>query len=157
MSVFGEGLIERLHEHSVLRNPAHPMHKIINNGIGGWLDNYDANYLGEQVFLESATGKWLDLHGKEYGVPRRLDEDDETYRNRIVYEALEHLTVNYLMDVYGLNLYTLIEDFDVEDNTLASDNPYLGSDGFMSIADSTVKNILEKKFVINGGVIWLTL
>ena len=156
MSVFGDGIIERLHNNTVLADPDNPMGKIIGNGPGEWLDHYDEEYLGEEVFLESATGKWLDLHGKEFGVQRKPSESDDDYRERIVYEGLGHLTVLYLVDVFGLVLYCFVADFDVEDNTLTSDNPYACSQ-YMTVAPSEVQSILSRKFVLGSGLSYITI
>ena len=97
----------------------------------------------------------MDLHGQTYGVRRKVDESDTDYRKRIIYETLGHVTVNFLIDVYGVELYTKSSDFDASDNTLTSDNQYLASDGFMGIADSTTKNILNKKFVLGTNIVWV--
>lgn len=154
MSLYGEGIIERLHDKSVLHDPNHPMHKIIDKGLGEWLDDFDDNYLGEEVFLESATGEWLDLHGKDFGVQREVNESDDDYRQRIVYEGLGHLTTSYLVDVYGLSLYCYVEDYSVEENTLTSDNPYLCSKHMAFVSDE-LQSILGKKFVIGSELAFL--
>lgn len=156
MSVFGDGIIERLHNNTVLADPSNPMGQIIGNGPGEWLDHYDDEYLGEEVFLESATGKWLDLHGEEFNVPRKLTESDDSYRERIVYESLGHLTSDYLEDVYGLTLYCYVADFDVDDNTLTSDNPYACRE-HMTVASSDIQSILSRKFVIGSGLSYITI
>ena len=156
MSVFGEGLIERLHTNSALRDNDNDMRRILDYGVGEWLDKFDDEYLGEEVFLESATGKWLDLHGKEFGVQRKPSESDDDYRERIVYEGLGHLTVPYLVDVVGLVLYCFVADFDVADNSLTSDNPYACSQ-YMTVAPSEVQSILSRKFVIGSGLSYITI
>ena len=37
-----------------------------------------------------------------------MDEDDESYRERIVFEKLEYLTVGNLLSVYGLELFAFV-------------------------------------------------
>lgn len=155
--MFGEAIIDRLNENCQLRKLDNPVRKIIDNTIGEWFDNYVEENGFERFFLQLAEGGYLDVIGLGYGVYRRIDESDDDYRARIVYEALGHLTANYLEDVYGLSLYSYVEDFDVEDNTLVSDNPYLNVGKFMSVADTDTKNILNKKFLIDEGIEWLTL
>lgn len=153
MTVFGDGLIERLNMESSLQDPTNPMHRILNNGVGGWLDDYDENSLQEQVFIDSSTGNYLDLHGKEYGVKRKVDESDEDYKERIILESLGKLTVEYLSEVYGLDLYVYIQDFSMSDNTLSSRNPYLATtDGFMSVVPISIQNLLNKKFVLDSAL-----
>lgn len=154
MSIYGEEIIERLHENSALHNTSNPMRKIINDGIGAWLDNFDENSLYENVFLESATGEYLDLHGKDYGIIRKIDESDDDYRSRIVHESLGHITAVFLRQVYNLTVYTYAEDFDVTDNTLVSDNPYLSNE-YMTVASDDLQNILNKKFIIGSGLTFL--
>ena len=110
----------------------------------------------EQLFLTSATGKYLDLHGKDYAVYRKTDESDEDYRERIVQEKLEHLTPEYLKSIYGLTLYVFVDDFDASENTLTSDNVYINHDGYMAEAPVDLQRIIEKKFVLKQGEIqWL--
>ena len=163
MSEYGEGIINRLHPKSPLRNPNNPMHTLIHNTVGAWLDNYSIEKLYENSFLDTATGAWLDLFGNEYGVTRHLEESDTDYRKRIIYEAIGNLSVKYLVDIYDLTLYTYLPDFSIEDNSLTSDNPYMvlsfdmDNLKFMSVASDEIKAILDKKFLIDGGIEWLTL
>ena len=69
MSFYGTGIIERLPVNSQLQNPNNQMHIIIQNTIGELLDNFEIDY--DQFFLQDATGKYLDLHGKQYGIGRK--------------------------------------------------------------------------------------
>ena len=154
MSDFGEAIIKRINNHE-LQKTNNPMHQIIDNTVGEWLTDFDDTEFFEQFFLQESTGAYLDLHGKDFGIIRKIDESDEDYRNRIIYESLGHLTVDFLKKVYKLELYSYVEDFNVSNNTLVSDNPYLASQGFMAYADETTKQILNKKFVLGKGVTWL--
>ena len=155
MSDFGDAIISRLPKHSVLHNTNHPMNRIIHNTVGEWLQNfYDADWFS-QFFLNTATGKWLDLHGKQYNIIRRIDENDDSFRKRIVYEVLGILTLQYLTEVYGVELYTNVEEFDPADNTLVSDNPYLNTNGFMVITDDATKEVLKSKFVLDTKIRFL--
>lgn len=156
MTFFGEAIIDRLHPKSELRNPDNPVRKIIDYGVGGWFDNFDELDFFDQFFLDSASGKYLDLWGKDFGVPRKLDEDDDSYRRRIILESLGHLTVPYLQEVYGLTLYCYIQDYDPTQNTLTSDNPF-ACNRYMTVADETVQSILNKKFVMGTGLTFITV
>ena len=147
MSVFGTEIIDRLHENSALRDKANPMRKIIDYGVGEWFDNYEEEFDFDNFFLDSASGGFLDLWGKTFNVPRRLDEADDDYRRRIVLQSLEYLTVPYLQEVYGLTLYCYVSSFDPSDNMLTSDNPH-ACNQYMTIASDDVQAILERKFVI---------
>ena len=122
MSENGEEIINRLPATSGLHNNP-DARKVIENTIGAWFDYLEEQDWFNQFFLDSATGKYLDLHGQTFDIPRKIDETDEDYRNRIIYEGLGHLTVKFLLDVYGVELYSYVSNFSIND-TLISDNPY---------------------------------
>lgn len=155
MSDFGEAIIKRLNNNE-LQKTTNPMNQVINNAIGGWLTEFDEQEFFEQFFLQEAQGNYLDLHGRDYGIKRKIDESDEDYRKRIIYESLGQLTVGLLESVYNVNLYCHISNFDATSNTLTSQNPYLAANyGFMGVADTITQNILNKKFILDSGVTWL--
>ena len=122
MSDSFDGLLELLPIASALQQSDNPLRIVLDRTVGEWLDEFEQPF--EQLFLTSATGGWLDAHGRDYGVPRKIDEDDEHYRQRIIYEKLDHLTPSLLSDVYGVRLFTYRVDFDVKSNTLVSDNAW---------------------------------
>lgn len=160
MSVTGEAIINRLPSQSKLRNPENQMHKVLDATIGEYMDNYDVIEWIKQHFLTDATGKYLDVHGKDYNIKRKTDESDDNYRQRIIYETLGHLTVEYLTDVYGVDLYVKPKSSVTynEETTMISDNPYMvdvEKNGFLGVADTQTKNILNKKFVLGGSITWL--
>ena len=154
MTLYGEEIIDRLHEKSVLRDTSNPMAKIIDYGIGSLLGDCDSDSFFDQFFLDSASGGYLDLWGKSFGVPRKLGEADDGYRQRIILESLGHLTVPYLREVYGLTLYCYVSGFDASDNDLTSDNPYACSN-HMTVASEEIQAILTKKFVIGTGLTFI--
>ena len=156
MSVFGTEIIDRLHENSALRDKANPMRKIIDYGIGEWFDRYEEEFDFDNFFLDTASGGFLDLWGKCFNVPRRLEESDDDYRQRIILESLGHLTVPYLREVYGLVLYCYVADFDPTENMLTSDNPFACS-SHMTVASDDIQAILERKFVIGTGLTFITV
>lgn len=170
MSDFGEGIIERLNENSPLRNTDNPMNIIINNTIGAFLDEYNSNPLFEQVFLNEAEEGYLDILGETDGVYRKIGEDDNTYRNRIIYESIGHLTSNYLNDIFGLDLYVDVYGFanttnnyplDFNNTKLTSDNPYINnSNGYFLIVSSIADNrytTINEKAVLGGKIKWVIL
>ena len=154
MSDFGEGIINRLAETSSLKDKNNAANKVIDKTVGAWLDDYYNADFFSNVFLSEAEGAYLDVIGTDYSVYRKINESDEDYRERIVYERLGHLTTKYLIDVYGLSLFKNINNFNPKDNVLTSDNEYL-HDGFMADADEQTKNILSKKFALGSGLRWL--
>lgn len=153
MSVSMDMIVEMLPLSSKLQQSDNPLRIVLDRTVGEWLDNFSQPF--EQLFLMSATGGWLDAHGRDYGVPRRIDEDDESYRQRIIYEKLDHLTPALLNNVYNVQLFSYRNDFDVTDNTLVSDNPYIDNGGYLGLADSDTMDILDKKFILDSGVTWL--
>ena len=155
VSDYGEGIINRLHPNSPLRQESNPARTLIMNTIGAWLDNYDVISLYENSFLETATGRWLDLYGRDLDVPRKLDESDEDYRTRLIYESIGNLNVDYLLNVFGLTLYSFREDFNIENNTLVSDNPFLNTGGYISVADDDVISIIDRKLLLDGSISWV--
>lgn len=144
MSFYGTGIIERLPVNSQLQNPNNQMHIIIQNTIGELLDNFEIDY--DQFFLQDATGKYLDLHGKQYGIGRKNNESDEEYRNRIILGAYEYATVKVLTEIYGVEFYANVDNFENNTNLLCSDNPYLTSE-LMGFVSEEVYNILDEKFI----------
>ena len=144
MSFYGTGIIERLPVDSQLQNPNNAMHIVIQNTIGELLDNFEIDY--DQFFLQDATGKYLDLHGKQYGIGRKNNESDEEYRNRIILGAYEYATVKVLTEIYGVEFYANVDNFENNDNLLCSDNPYL-TDELMGFISEEVYNILDEKFI----------
>lgn len=144
MSFYGTGIIERLPVNSQLQNPNNQMHIIIQNTIGELLDNFEIDY--DQFFLQDATGKYLDLHGKQYGIGRKNNESDEEYRNRIILGAYEYATVKVLTEIYGVEFYANVDNFENNTNLLCSDNPYVTSE-LMGFISEEVYNILDEKFI----------
>lgn len=90
MSYHGEGIINRLHPDTPLRKETNDGHKFIHGTIGEYLDRWMSKHNFHQYFLLTATGKYLDLHGIEYGVFRNEDESDDDYRKRILLEKRLH-------------------------------------------------------------------
>lgn len=145
-------LAELLPSSSAIQKEDNELRKVLDRSVGEFMDNLELPL--DELFITSASGGWLDAFGRDFGVPRRLDEDDESYRERIVFEKLEYLTVANLLSVYGLELFAFVSDFDPVDNMLTSDNPYLSS-RYMGVADETTRDILDKKFVLGAEVSWL--
>ena len=154
MSDFVDALVDLLPEHNSLKSKRNPLRQVLDKSIGEWFDNHSVQTFYDNLFLQSATGGWLDLHGRDYGVYRRIGESDEDYRRRIVFEKWDYLTTELLLTVYGVGLFSYREDFDVGANTLVSDNVYL-SDKFIGVSDNDTISILDKKYVLDTGVTWV--
>ena len=152
MSAFVDMLIDMLPVHSELQKKDNPFRKVLNNTVGAYMDQEED--LFSQLFVDSATGGWLDAHGRDYNVPRKLGESDEDYRERIIFEKLEYLTTHNLQEIYNIELYNFRSLFNPENNDLTSDNPYLTNE-YIGVADEETQKILNKKFILKGGIIWL--
>ena len=155
--MFGEGILDRLPMRSSLHDADNEFRKVFLGTVGALLDDFDITDSMEGVYLQSATGVYLDMFGRDFNVPRRLDEADDDYRKRLTFEVLGYLTSDYLLNVYELPVYTRVTGFDLDDNTLVSDNPFIKESGFMCVADAETRRLLDSKFVLDGGVEWLVL
>ena len=152
MSDFMDMLVEMLPMASSLQKKDNPVRTVLDKSIGSMMDDFDQPY--DQLFLDTATGGWLDAIGKDYGIPRKLEESDDDYRQRIVYEKKDNLTVGLLYNVYSVDLFSFREDFDVTENTLVSDNPYLSSK-YIGVSDENTISILDNKYILDTGVTWV--
>ena len=152
MSDFIEMLVELLPMHSVLQNTDNDLRKVLDRTVGEYMDSVDHIY--DELFLQTATGGWLDAHGKDYGVLRKTDETDDSYRERIIQEKNDRLTPLYLSELYGVTLYAYVSGFNPANNTLTSDNPY-ASNEYMSVADLEIQKVLNSKFAIDSEVHWI--
>lgn len=152
--MIGEAIISRLPPTTNLHKTDNPVRKIIINSVGQWLDEYDVQNWLNQFFLNEASGKYLDLHGKEYNVLRRINESDEDYRKRIVYETLGQLTIDYLKTVFNAEIYTYTTGYD-ETDTLLSDNEYINGKGFFIKVDEDIQRVLDRKIVLGSEITWL--
>lgn len=155
MSDFVEALVDLLPEHNSLKDTSNDLRTVLDKSLGAWFDNYDVQTLYDNLFLNSSTGEYLDLHGRDYGVYRQSGESDDSYRERIIQEKNDRLTPEYLQSLYGLSLYVYVASFDATDNTLTSDNPYINSTNYMAVADTSIQNMLNSKFILDGGLTWL--
>ena len=153
MSDFVPMLVDMLPRHSSLQSVDNPLRVVLDRSLGEFMDTVDSEVVFDGLFLQSASGGWLDAHGRDYGVARRLGESDEDYRSRIVFEKLEYLTVRNLQEIYGVELFVLADTFNPSLNMLTSDNTYISSE-YIGVADNDTQAIINGKFIIGDGVIW---
>lgn len=151
MSDYMTMLLELLPEHSQLHDLNNPLRKILDRGVGGWFDNREDIF--PELFLTDATGDWLDAHGRDYGVFRQTGESDDDYRDRIIFEKLEYLTIGNLMSIYGVDFYEAMDGFNPSLNDLTTDNPYL-IDWFMGVAPLNIREVLDDKFLLDNTLLW---
>ena len=126
-----------------------PFEDLINNTIGYFLEliEEEIDHMNDGCFIDTAEGRYLDLWGKDYGIPRLNDESDEDYRKRLKILPLEQFTIQTLYDIYDLQLLTMqYASLIFDDEKLYSDNHFLSNIYFTSCSDETWDD-LNKKFV----------
>lgn len=128
-----------------------PFEELINNTIGYFLEllEDEIEEINNGMFIESANGKYLDLHGKDYNLPRKNGESDDDYRKRLLIEPLDKFNLNTLYEVYNIQLLTYKSD--KTDLTLLSDNHLLSNEYFVDV-DEELWQAISNKF-ITGGVL----
>lgn len=129
-----------------------PWEDFINNTIGYFLGGLEEEIelINDGCFIESANGKYLDLHGKDLGLPRKADETDEDYRNRLLIEPLDKFNLQTLYEVYNIQLLSYNEG--KNNLMLLSDNHYLSNKYFVDCTDE-LWSIISNKF-ITGEVLY---
>ena len=156
---FGEELVDKLPVHCKLHDGDNLMRNILIKTVGAWLDDFDNRLMDffNGVYLSEAENGYLSFIGENYNIPRKMGESDVDYRKRIIYELLGHITIDYLVDIYDIEVYCFISDFNVEENTLTCDNPYMFTGGFMLISDENTRKSIEKKIVLDSDITWLII
>ena len=157
MSLFGSAILERLPVGSPVNNPDNPFYQVFDNSVGEWLDNFDVDRFHESLFVNMATGKWLDLHGEQYGVSRHVDESDDDYRQRVIQHTLGKLTPVLLGVEFGLDVFTDVDDFDLDGNVLVSDNYFIRDNGYIVFSDSDTRKLVEQSYIMTEAVRWFVV
>ena len=151
-SLYTNSIIEQLNNPE-LENPDNPFRKILDGTVGEYLANYD-NHIYD-LFLTRASGGYLDRHGEMYGLYRREDESDASFRQRI---WMEEFIVQSTSDFLSLDvmLWVYFEDI-LDKNVLSSRNPYLKNEhdtGFMFLATGSDSEYIQGKFFV-GDILWI--
>lgn len=120
--MYGEVIIEQLNNPALFEED-NEGRKFLLGTIGAWLDNYDSHQ--KDMLLLLAQGEYLDAHGREYDVFRKEEEDDDTYRERILLKKhLRYSTDSYLDN--GVDLWVYINNLvEAEGSGLTSKNTYI--------------------------------
>lgn len=151
-SLYTKDIIEQLNNPE-LENPDNPFRKILDGTVGEYLSNYN-NHIYD-LFLTRASGGYLDRHGEMYGLYRREDESDASFRQRI---WMEEFIVQSTSDFLSLDvvLWVYFEDI-LDKNVLSSRNPYLKDmheDGFVFLATGSDSEYIQGKFFV-GDILWI--
>lgn len=156
---------------TIIDNLNNPYLKINNNTgrmvldgtIGEYLEEYDDDIFS-YLFLNRATGKFLDIIGKEYGLIRKEEETDNAFRNRInIEKTFIESTVDFKkldIQLFTYNEYFIDELNDdestewhiVSSNTLIrnNDRDYM----FIGVADEETEEYVKNKFILED-ILWV--
>ena len=127
-----------------------PFEDLINNTIGYFLEliEEEVDVMNDGCFIDTAEGRYLDLWGKDYGIPRLNDENDEDYRKRLKILPLERFNIQTLYEVYDLQLLTR-NDTSFNDLKLYSDNHFLDDEYWIGVSDEEWMEISRKFITTN--------
>ena len=127
-----------------------PFEDLINNTIGYFLEliEEEVDAMNDGCFIDTAEGKYLDLWGKDYGIPRLNDENDEDYRKRLKILPLDRFNIQTLYEVYDLQLLTR-NDTSFNDLKLYSDNHFLDDEYWIGVSDEEWIEISRKFITTN--------
>ena len=128
-----------------------PFEDLINNTIGYFLEliEEEIDHMNDGCFIDTAEGRYLDLWGKDYGIPRLNEESDEDYRKRLKILPLDQFTIQTLYEIYDLQLLTCKKTDILSSNPkthLTSDNHFL-SDCYWVVLSNEKMDEIYNKFV----------
>lgn len=147
-----ESIITRINNPE-LQKEDNPGRMVLEGTIAEYLEHYDNHVL--DMFIVTATGKYLDLHGEQYRMFRRPGESDISFRNRIL---VEQSIVQSTFDFLKLNVILLVyKDGLLGNNVLSSRNPYLKQEhdeDYVFCASGEDSEYLMEKFLV-GDILWV--
>jgi hypothetical protein len=151
-SIYTQSIISRLNNPE-LQKENNPFRIVLDGTVGEYLENYD-NHIYD-LFLTRAKGGYLDRHGEMYGLYRRENEDDDSFRKRIL---LEEFIVQSTADFLSLDAVLWVYFTDILDkNVLSSRNPYLKGmhdDPYVFLATGSDSEYIQSKFFV-GDILWV--
>lgn len=149
---YTKGITERINN-DALQDENNPFVQILDGTVGEYLENRDNHFL--DMFIVTASGNYLDLHAKMFGLFRRDGESDDDLRQRIL---LEESIVQSTSDFLKLDIALWVYKDDVDKkNVLTSRNPYLKSEhdtDYVFIATGTDSEYIQSKFLLED-ILWL--
>lgn len=152
LTVYTKGMFERI-DNENLHDENNPFVIVFDGTVGEYLENRNNHFL--DIFLTTAEGEYLDVHGKIYGIYRKKDEDDDSYRNRILLNKsiLQRTTDFNKLDI-GFWVY---KDGVTDKDTLTSRNPYLKKEhdeDYIFICSGADIDYLTGKFLLDD-ILWV--
>ena len=147
LTIYTKGMLERI-DNKNLHDENNPFVIVLDGTVGEYLENRNNHFL--DIFLTTAEGDYLDVHGKICGIYRKKDEDDDSYRNRIL---LNKSILQRTTDFNKLDLgFWVFKEGVTDKDTLTSRNPYLKKehdDDYIFICSGADIQYLQKKFLLN--------
>lgn len=152
IGIFTRALQERINNQA-LQSDENDFIKIYDGCINQYLEQRDNHFLDS--FLITAEGDYLDLHGNLFGLKRRENEDDDTFRQRILTDAtLIQRTTDFEKLDCQLWVY---RDGVTDNNTLTSRNTYLKDlhdEDYVFIASGSDSEYIQSKFLTED-ILWV--
>lgn len=152
LGIYTKALQERINNNAI-QNDENDFIKIYDGCVNEYLLNRNNHFL--DMFIVTATGDYLDVHAKLFGLFRRDGESDDDLRQRILLEAsIVQSTTDFLK--LDLSLWVYKEDVDKK-NVLTSRNPYLKEyhdENYIFIATGTDSEYIQNKFILED-ILWL--
>lgn len=132
---------------STLNTEGNPFKPLINGTIGYFFELFENTIeeINDNLFIQNATGKYLDLFGKDYNADRLVNESDDHYLKRLLTIISKHFTINTLYYEYDMQLLTYTEN-EVSGNTLLSDNHFVNNEYFVE-CDNQTWDTINRKYV----------
>lgn len=151
LSNYTRGIVERLNNEN-LHDENNPFVIVLDGTLGEYLENRDNHFLDS--FLITAEGDYLDLQGNLFGLKRRENEDDDTFRQRILTDAT---LIERTPDFEKLDCQLWIyKDGVTDNNTLTSRNTLLKDlhdEEYVFIGTGTDSEYIQSKFLTED-ILW---
>lgn len=152
LSNYTKGIVERINNEA-LHDENNDFVIVLDGTVGEYLENRDNHFLDS--FLITAEGDYLDLHGNLFGLKRKENEDDDTFRQRILTdETLIQRTTNFEKLDCQIWVY---KDGVTNNNTLTSRNTYLKDlhdEDYVFIGTGTDSEYIQSKFLTED-ILWV--
>jgi len=152
LSNYTKGIVERLNNEN-LHDENNPFVIILDGTVGEYLENRDNHFLDS--FLITAEGDYLDWHGNLFGLKRRENEDDDTFRQRILTDE-NLIERTYDFEKLDCQLW-VYKDGVTNNNTLTSRNTLLKDlhdEEYVFIGIGTDSEYIQSKFLLED-ILWL--
>lgn len=147
LGTYTKALQNRINNES-LQSDDNDFIKVFDGCVNEYLENRDSHFLDS--FITTAEGDYLDLHGNLSNLKRRKNEDDDTFRQRILTdETLIQRTTDFEKLDCELWIY---KNGVTNNNILTSRNPYLKDlhdEDYIFIITGSDSEYIQSKFLVN--------